>query len=729
MGYPDDRRPVGKRRSRLILRWWVGALVIGASLSVVAPGASASTLTPTPVIVDTDIFSDADDTGALATAFALQIEGEDQVIAITINRPLSRSSVATKSWRCAAAIAQYYDSPGVPLGADLPDNGTQVGAKDFLTPCAALASPSTPPPASAVSVMRRALVSEPDHSVVIVCTGYQDNLDALLNSPADSISPLSGSQLITQKVKQLEVMGGRYPSGAENNFIGDPAAAADVAANWPTGVAYLGYEVGANVYVGASLDGAQPANSPVRVAYDSFAGPGNSAPSWDLDAVYAAIRPADPSLSPVGPGQNSVDSFGDNTFTAGSGNEHYAQLNNASALAASLETLLDVLPPPPLEIAPPTISGAPAQGRMLSAVQGSWSNSPSQYGYQWERCDIDGAHCQPLTGATGQSYLLGGADVDFTLRVLETASNVGGGAGSPAASAATTVVMPPLPVIIAAPSITGSARVGQTLTDAQGSWSNAPTQYAYQWERCDSTGANCQSVTAATGPSYTVADADIGSTVRVLEAASNAGGAGSPALSAASAVVTAQPPVTVAPPSISGVASQGRILTEQHGTWLGSSAPTAYTYQWERCDATGANCRPISDATQPSYVLLSADVGATIRVLEIAQIGSSVSAPGASLASAAVKPKAPGIVRARIDKTHRSATFRFTATSATAATLQCELRRRSGRRGVSRYHTCGRSQTFTQLATGDYVLYVRTQAPHDVDSTPTIYRFTMPRAH
>lgn len=48
--------------------------------------------------------------------------------------------------------------------------------------------------------------------------------------------------------------------------------------------------------------------------------------------------------------------------------------------------------------------------------------------------------------------------------------------------------------------------------------------------------------------------------------------------------------------------------------WAGTN-PIGYGYQWQRCDASGANCAGIAGATGQSYVLVPADVGATIRVV------------------------------------------------------------------------------------------------------------------
>jgi hypothetical protein len=300
---------------------------------------------PVPLIIDTDIFSDAGDVGALATAFGLQLRGEAKVVGIAVNTRTSRPDVATNSSKCVAAVAQFYGAATVPIGSDTPMDGTATNTLDFIGPCAAKASPSTPAPDTAVDMYRRALAAQPNASVVIASIGYTENLAALLASPADAVSPLTGCALVTQKVRSLVIMAGTYPSGSgENNLIGNPTAAQTVADGWPTKVVWSGSEVGDAVHTGNTVSTVHPTNSPVRVAYEAFIGRGSWIDSYDLTAVYHAIRPDDTLLTEVGPGTNAVTSTGANAFTTGAGNQYYLTVTDTTTLDSAIEALLDTLP-------------------------------------------------------------------------------------------------------------------------------------------------------------------------------------------------------------------------------------------------------------------------------------------------------------------------------------------------------------------------------------------------
>lgn len=72
-------------------------------------------------------------------------------------------------------------------------------------------------------------------------------------------------------------------------------------------------------------------------------------------------------------------------------------------------------------------------------------------------------------------------------------------------------------------------------------------------------------------------------------------------------------PTNQSPPTISGTAKVGEVLTASSGSWNGTT-PIDYSYQYRRCGANGGSCSNISSATKSTYTLKTADRGATIRV-------------------------------------------------------------------------------------------------------------------
>jgi PKD repeat protein len=92
------------------------------------------------------------------------------------------------------------------------------------------------------------------------------------------------------------------------------------------------------------------------------------------------------------------------------------------------------------------------------------------------------------------------------------------------------------------------------------------------------------------------------------------------------------PPTNTSPPAITGPTMVGKTIKTSNGTWTGST-PISFTYQWRRCDASGAACVDIPGANASRYLLVTADAGRTMRVTVTAtnSVGSSstTSAPSA----------------------------------------------------------------------------------------------------
>jgi hypothetical protein len=86
--------------------------------------------------------------------------------------------------------------------------------------------------------------------------------------------------------------------------------------------------------------------------------------------------------------------------------------------------------------------------------------------------------------------------------------------------------------------------------------------------------------------------------------------------------------VNTAPPVISDTTPQsGQSISSTSGTWTFDLNYLTYEYQWERCDAAGANCVDIAGATHSNYTVTLADVGHELRVRVTATEHASPSPP------------------------------------------------------------------------------------------------------
>jgi hypothetical protein len=96
----------------------------------------------------------------------------------------------------------------------------------------------------------------------------------------------------------------------------------------------------------------------------------------------------------------------------------------------------------PANTAAPTISGTAQAGQTLSALPGTWLSFPTGYTYQWQRCDVAGANCMALPGATSLTYVPTHDDVGATLEVVVTAQNPYGTATATTASTGVVAATP-----------------------------------------------------------------------------------------------------------------------------------------------------------------------------------------------------------------------------------------------------------------------------------------------
>lgn len=95
---------------------------------------------------------------------------------------------------------------------------------------------------------------------------------------------------------------------------------------------------------------------------------------------------------------------------------------------------------PPVNTVKPLVLGSPEVGAKQTTTKGTWTESPTGYAYQWQRCNSAGGECADIAGASASTYVPVEADHGHTLVAKVTASNAAGEAT--ATSAPTKVILP-----------------------------------------------------------------------------------------------------------------------------------------------------------------------------------------------------------------------------------------------------------------------------------------------
>ncbi len=295
---------------------------------------------PLPVIFETDMGNDIDDALALAMLNNYMKAGKVDLLAVMSNKdnPYScRYIDITDTW---------YGHGKIPIGKVIhgktPDHPsyTKVVAemKEEGKPVFQRSVKDDDMIPDAVALYRRILSKAPDSSVVIVSVGFSTNLARLLQSGADTVSSLTGKELVGKKVKLLSVMAGCFDHSIpkEYNIYNDVPAAHAVFAEWPTPVVVSPFEVGARIlYPAASIekDFSATPHHPVADAYKSFMKMPYDRPCWDPTAVLYAVEPGAGWFTLSLPGTIAVDTVTAATsFTALPQGKHcYLQADSLQA--------------------------------------------------------------------------------------------------------------------------------------------------------------------------------------------------------------------------------------------------------------------------------------------------------------------------------------------------------------------------------------------------------------
>ncbi|MGI5189118.1 hypothetical protein ACQEVI_13355 [Promicromonospora sp. CA-289599] len=164
----------------------------------------------------------------------------------------------------------------------------------------------------------------------------------------------------------------------------------------------------------------------------------------------------------------------------------------------------------------------------------------------------------------------------------------------------TVTIKPPAFSTPVSPSVSGTPRVGRTLTATRGPWTPEPTAVKYQW-RLDG-----RAVSGATAYNWKLPATAKGKKVTVAITGSKSGYTTKTVISPATAAVMAG--VFVAPtPTIAGSARVGSVLQVYRGTW--TPLPSTVTHQW-RIDG-----RPVAGATRSKFRVPTSARGKRVSVV------------------------------------------------------------------------------------------------------------------
>lgn len=330
---------------------------LGLVATVPGPTPRAESPAPVPVIFDTDICEDCDDVAALAILHALESRGRCRLVAVTV------SADHPQAGPFVDCVNTFYGRPDIPIGVVRPGVAkppsaylklaAEKNAEGFRYPHDLLDGRDAP---DAVAVLRKTLAAAEDGSVVVIQVGFSTNLARLLESPADAASPLPGPELVAKKVRLLEIMAGAFapidgnPAYGEYNVIRDRAAAAAIAARWPTEVVWSGFEIGiALPYPSQSIlhDFGYVPHHPVVDAYRIVSPPPNDRPSWDLTSVLDGVLGDRGYFDYSPPGRVTVTDAGATVFTADAAGKHRYLVLRDAARARVIEALVQLTSQPP----------------------------------------------------------------------------------------------------------------------------------------------------------------------------------------------------------------------------------------------------------------------------------------------------------------------------------------------------------------------------------------------
>lgn len=328
--------PTNKFILLLIYCFW-SYVITGCQSGEQSPKQKALDSNTINIIFETDMGNDVDDAMALDMLYKYMDSAQVNLLAINTNKNSVYSALYI------SLMNKWYGYDNIPIGevidaADSENDSYNYakstyeytlddGQKAFTTPDT---THDYPP---AVQLYRKTLAAQPDSSVVVISVGFSTNLAQLLASLPDSISSLSGRELVAKKVKLLSVMAGNFEGErmVEYNVLRDIPAAAKLFEEWSGKIVVSPFELGISIeYPATSIqnDFTWAAYHPLVVSYNNYLPMPYDRPTWDLTSVLYAVEGTKEYFTESEAGKISVDEQGYTSFnTTPEGNHYYLKVN------------------------------------------------------------------------------------------------------------------------------------------------------------------------------------------------------------------------------------------------------------------------------------------------------------------------------------------------------------------------------------------------------------------
>lgn len=309
---------------------------------------------PQSIIFETDMGNDIDDAMALDLLFKNMDQGTINLLAVSVhkNNPYSAEYIDI--------MRHWYGYPKLPIGVNTACV-TDMDCVDYCTVAATLTNEKgkplfhrskRPKYEEAVDMYRRILARQPDKSVVIVTVGFSTTMAELLQSAPDRYSPLSGRELVEQKVEYFSIMAGEFvkENYREYNIWNDLEAAKYFFDESPIPMVIVPWTLGDQIqYPGRSIeqDFSWASANPMVEGYKAYLKMPYDRPTWDVISALYACHPDSDMFTLSEPGEVKVVGEGVTEFSPKADGRYRILTPTAEQREKILSYFIETLPTKP----------------------------------------------------------------------------------------------------------------------------------------------------------------------------------------------------------------------------------------------------------------------------------------------------------------------------------------------------------------------------------------------